>query len=285
MRSAWVNNQLKKLQDAGCHRFLERVIYFMYQRRGKDIKEVTFLKDKNVWEFKIGEDFFYSSGPGWVYDYEYLLRQFSLHLGFHYLPRPGDCVVDVGAGVGEELMIFSRSVGSQGKVYAIEAHPKTFEVLEYNCRKNGLRNAELLNVAIADKPGSIFIEDSRDSLANTVSEKQHAGSHRVEAVTIDQLVNRYGIERINLMKVNIEGAEQLLVKGIGPSISKIDHMAISCHDFRFHNEGNTFFKTREIVQEFLRDHDFECITRDTNNPLLDDYVYAYARPERNKESK
>lgn len=272
-----VNNLLKKLHDKGFDGLLSGLIYLMYKIKGKNIKSVRFLKDLNVWEFKISNDYFYSSGPGWAYSYQYLLDQFTHHLGHHYLPKEGDVVVDVGAGVGEELMIFSRRVGNAGKVYAIEAHPNTFKALAYNRDKNDFKNTVLLNIAISDLPGQIFIEDTDDSLANAVSKDQGKNSFTVDAITIEQLVERYNINRINFMKVNIEGAEQLLIKGIGSAITKIDNMAISAHDFRYKNEGVEFFKTKAIVLDFLRKNNFDWVVRETNNPLLDDYIYAFPK--------
>lgn len=277
MKSVTVNQQLQNLQKSGHTKLLSWLIYLMYKWKGKNIKQVSFLPELNVWEFKIGKDFFYSSGPGWAYDYQYLFEQFAANLGYNYMPKEGDLVIDVGAGVGEELMVFSKSVGEKGRVFAIEAHPKTFRTLQYNNDKNGFGNTELLNIAITDVPGQIFIEDSADSLANKVSKEENSGGFQVQAITIEQLINRYDIAQVDFMKVNIEGAEQLLIKGIGKSIDKFKNLAISCHDFRYQNEGNEFFKTKFIVHEFLKDNNFECIIRNTKNPLLDDYIYAYPK--------
>jgi FkbM family methyltransferase len=272
-----VNHLLKKIHEMGFNRLLSMMIYVMYKVRSKNIKSVRFLKDLHVWEFKISNDYFYSSGPGWAYDYQYLLNQFSHHLGYYYLPKEGDVVVDVGAGVGEELMIFSKSVGEKGKVFAIEAHPKTFRALQYNLQKNNLKNVILLNVAISDVPGKLFIEDTADSLSNSVSKVVNENGFTIDAITIEQLVEQYDIDRINFIKVNIEGAEQLLIKGIGKAIDKIDKMAISAHDFRYKNEGNEFFKTKAIILDFLQSNNFDWNMRNTNNPLLDDYIYAHPK--------
>jgi FkbM family methyltransferase len=270
-----VNKILYFLQKKGQFRILSALIYFMYKIKGKKIETVAHLKEFNVWEFKINGEYFYSSGPGWAYDYEYLLEQYASHLGFQYLPKQGDTVIDVGAGVGEELLIFSKLVGSQGKVVAIEAHPITFKALLHNNKKNRLENTKLLNLAISDQTGKIFIEDSSDSLANKVLNERTSQSFEVDAISIEQLVNQNNLNEVNLLKVNIEGAEQLLIKGIGNALPKIKHMAISCHDFRFENEGIEFFKTKQIVLEFLRRSGFDYVIRDTGSPLLDNYVYAY----------
>lgn len=277
MISKIINKQLQQLQNAGHIKFLSGLIHSMYKLKGKDVRNVSYLKELNAWEFEIGNDFFYSSGPGWAYDYPYLLSQFKANLGHHYIPKDGDVVFDIGAGVGEELMILSKCVGHTGRVFAVEAHPKTFKVLEYNKDKNSLDNTQLINYAINDVPGFVFIEDNNDSLGNKLISSQSANTFKVQAVTIEQLIDQFKIEKIDFIKVNIEGAEQLLIRGIGESIGKIKNLAISCHDFRYEIEGNEFFKTKSVVIEYLKDNKFEISLRTTSNPLLDDYVYASLR--------
>jgi FkbM family methyltransferase len=274
-----MNSFLRFFEKIGQYWLLYGLIYLMYRIKGKDIKEVRFRKDLGVWEYRIGNDYFFSSGPGWAYDYDYLRKQFADSVGLKYLPREGDCVVDVGAGVGEELLVFSKLVGKTGKVFAIEAHPKTFEALQANCRLNNIDNAILLNVAVSDKPGRLFIEGARNALGNKVSSVAAPDTSDVEAITVEQLIERHGINRINFMKVNIEGAEQLLIKGIGKAISKIDNMAISCHDFRYVTEGNEFFKTKAIVVDFLDSNGFDYVARSTDT-VADSYVYASPKKPR-----
>ena len=47
-----------------------------------------------------------------------------------YKPRNGDVVMDIGAGVGEEVLMFSREVGELGKVICVQGHPRTYSCLE-----------------------------------------------------------------------------------------------------------------------------------------------------------
>lgn len=57
-----------------------------------------------------------------------------------YESRPGDVVMDIGAGKGEDAIAFSQAVGSTGRVYAIEAHPITFRCLQLFQELNRLEN-------------------------------------------------------------------------------------------------------------------------------------------------
>ncbi len=272
-----VNKILNILDRGRYYRTLSAIIYRMYKLKGKNINNVSFIKDLKVWEFEINHAFYYSTGPGWSYDYDFLFDQFKSNLGFFYLPKEGDVVIDVGAGVGEETIVLSKLVGPTGKVFAIEAHPDTFRALTLNKEKNKLDNVILINKAIADVPGSLFIQNADNSLANKIT-TDDAGTFKIEATTFDDLFDTYKLEQVNFVKVNIEGAEQLLVKGFNKSISKVLHLAISCHDFRYHLEGDEFFKTKEIVLAFLNKYKYRITLRNTNISLFNDYVYAsYAK--------
>lgn len=275
-RQKIINRILNSLQRLGLYRLLSSIIYIMYKLKGKKIKQVSFLKDLNVWEFQIENVYYYSTGPGWSYDQNYLLNQFKQNLGYFYLPKEGDVVIDVGAGVGEEMIVLSKLVGSRGKVLAIEAHPTTFKALLLNKEKNNLNNVILINKAISDRPGHLFIQNVENSLANKVITGNAKDAFKIEAITFDTLVELYSLDKIDFVKVNIEGAEQLLIKGLNKSMEKVLRMAVSCHDFRYYAEGDDFFKTKEIILSFFKDNNYTTRLRETQVSLLDDYVYAYA---------
>lgn len=274
MTSNIINSILHKLERANQFALVEKICFAMYRLKGARIESVRYIRSFRTWEFKIGDNYFYSTGPGWVYSHDYLRRVFIDNLGYSYFPKRGDIVVDVGAGVGEELMVFSHAVGPKGTVYAIEAHPFTFSVLKHNNEQNGFRNTVLLNCAISDENGFIHIEDSDVSLANRVVYNGDQNTIKVKAVTIHTLIEEHKIKQIDFLKVNIEGAEQLLIKGIGSSISKIRNVAISCHDFRYHQEGVEFFRTKKLVVEYLNDSGFIVKIRNTGRAMYDDYVYG-----------
>jgi FkbM family methyltransferase len=59
-------------------------------------------------------------------------------------PKPGDTIVDIGAGRGEDDLAFSQAVGPTGKVLAVEAQPRSFRMLKAFCEVNDLRNVHQL---------------------------------------------------------------------------------------------------------------------------------------------
>ena len=87
---------------------------------------------------------------------------------YRYQPAEGDVIVDVGAGIGDDALVFSRAVGGRGRVLSIEAHPATFRLLEKTCRYNHLENTQAIHGALVDKPGIVFIEDRENYQGNTI---------------------------------------------------------------------------------------------------------------------
>ncbi|NJM26391.1 MAG: FkbM family methyltransferase [Bacteroidia bacterium] len=216
-----------------------------------------------------------SMGPGWAYTTPYLEQLFVDTYGFEYKPRAGDVVVDIGAGLGEEVIVVAQLVGQMGKVYALEANPTTFAGLQFMCEQNKFAWVRALHEAIYNSDTKVTIEDdSENYLTNTINTS--SAGYEVNAITLDSLVGREGITRIDFMKVNIEGAEQFLIEGMNKSVGMIHHMCISCHDFRhaYHNHGE-FYMTKAKVLAFLHQHGFVTTMRNTGNRVVDDYIYAH----------
>jgi hypothetical protein len=89
-----------------------------------------------------------------------------------YKPKPGDTIVDIGAGVGEEPLTFSRAIGERGKLICVEAHPRTYRCLEKMVRHNGLSNVTRILAAVTE-PG---LRLSRSKMTPNISQIASAGS-------------------------------------------------------------------------------------------------------------
>ena len=212
-----------------------------------------------------------------------------------YVPRPGDVVIDVGAGIGEALLLFSSLVGPGGKVIAIEAHPLIYGCLERAVEVNRLTNVELVHAAVTGEPGPVTITDeidfgrqpaAVDSTAeaeapgpgwygNTIVGSSRDGTIEVEGRTLDQIVSDAAVDEIGLLKMNIEGAEGPALPGMGKAIAGCRAAAISCHDFRVDETGDEAFRTKGAVRSFLERNGFLVKSRDHDpNPSTRDVVYG-----------
>lgn len=183
---------------------------------------------------------------------------------FHvYKPAAGDVIVDIGAGRGEDVFAFSRAVGREGRVWAIEPHPVSFEVLKRFCVLNGLGNVTPLNYACVSEPMMLQIETLPVWESNFVrAGERTATSHPVEGKRFDDLCAERGIGRIDFLKMNIEGAEREALAGAGEALGRTRYVCVAAHDFRAGRGEGEQFRTLAFVREFLAKAGFELITRD-----------------------
>ena len=198
------------------------------------------------------------------------------YCGHLYVPRAGDTVIDVGAGLGWETLHFARKVGPSGRVLSIEAHPTLATMLRRTVALNGLKQVTALNYALADRAQTLFIEDDLGRhIGNAISRSDIGGKLEVQARSLDELCGEFGIQTIDFLKMNIEGAEQIAVKGMSNAIERTRVVAISCHDFKADRTGNEFFRTKSVIESWLRERGFEIVPRDSPLPWLRDQVNAY----------
>lgn len=189
-------------------------------------------------------------------------------------PMDGNTIIDVGAGIGEDAVVFSKLVGPSGRVVAIEAHPGTFACLKETIARSGLSNVVTVQCAIADREGVLTMSDDSEHLANSVL-KGGCGVD-VPAKTLDALLSELGIDDVDLLKMNIEGAERPAMTGIESSVPGIRKAAISCHDFVADaGNGGEDFRTRDFVRGALEAKGFKVRQRaDAAHPWLRDTLYA-----------
>lgn len=198
-------------------------------------------------------------------------RDMALYI---YTPDRGDVVFDVGAGVGGETLLFSRLVGASGRVVSIEAHPSTYGRVVELCNANGLANVTPLQVAAAESDGIVTITDLANHVRNTTLAAARDGIE-VPARRLETIAKSLDITHIDLLKVNIEGAEVSALRGLGPLLANTRYVCIACHDFLADEGGAETLRTKAAVRELLLEQGFELTSRDdAAAPWTRDYVYG-----------
>jgi FkbM family methyltransferase len=185
--------------------------------------------------------------------------------------RPGSIIVDVGAGIGSEILTFSSIAGPEGLVVAIEAQPWTFDFLQRNVEANRLSNVRIHQLAVTDVNGTVGIEsDTVGHLANSIVRSTgRSDTEEVPASRLDDLLG--SVPTIDFLKMNIEGAEVDALRGAEQVLSRTRNVYISCHDFT----GCPTQATRAQVIELLLRAGFELsFRRDDPRPPIADAVYG-----------
>lgn len=137
--------------------------------------------------------------------------------------RPGMVVVDVGANIGMYTLIAARLIGSSGRVISFEPTPRTFAILKDNIQINGLLETgvvELHSIAIADRIGTArFGVYARNSGHNTLfPEGPDATVIEVKTTTLDAALA--GVPRVDVIKIDAEGAEPLIWAGMSATLAR-----------------------------------------------------------------
>ena len=127
-------------------------------------------------------------------------------------PREGDTVVDVGAHVGTFTVRAAELVGDKGLVIAIEPESKNLSFLSHNIERHNLRNVKVIRKAVLDKAGKarLYLSESSRCHSLLYSSNNYVG---VETDCLDNIIMQLGLERVDFVKIDIEGAELEALKG------------------------------------------------------------------------
>lgn len=133
---------------------------------------------------------------------EYRLEQFS--------SRENGTFIDVGANCGIATIILAKQ-NPNSIIYSFEPDPSVYKVLEENIKLNNLSNVILFNKAMCRKETKtieLCLHPNYSGGNTTCAEKTVFGNNTiVECVSFDEIIDKYKISTIELLKIDCEGAE------------------------------------------------------------------------------
>ena len=135
--------------------------------------------------------------------------------------HPGMTFFDVGANIGLfSLAAGAKLRGKEAQLFAFEPCSATFAILEKNLALNGLTNVQTVHAAVSDAAGEaeLFVNAAFKDGLNSLHDPSHTdaevvGREAVRTVTLDDFVSAAGLARVDVMKVDVEGAERLVFRG------------------------------------------------------------------------
>ncbi len=144
--------------------------------------------------------------------------------GVHIVAKPVKIVVDLGANVGYAALALGRRY-PEARFLCVEADPAIRALLTRNLQLNRL-DAEILGVAVVGTAGNYTIDASRYP-ANRVAARENGS---VEGITLPALLDRAGVEMVDLMKIDIEGSERGVFEHASEWCSRVRSIVGELHD-------------------------------------------------------
>ncbi len=133
--------------------------------------------------------------------------------------KPGMIFIDVGANDGLYTLFASRRIGPKGKVLALEPSGREFGRLQKNLRRNRLTNVTPLQLAASDREGLAtlriagFGHEGQNTLGGFAYSIAQEGTEEVHVTTLDTVAEQHSLNRIDVIKIDAEGAELKVLSG------------------------------------------------------------------------
>lgn len=161
--------------------------------------------------------------------------------------KPGQTIFDVGGNIGDTALHFAKLQNNDGKIFCFEPVPHLFERLKHNVSINDFKNISIHNIALSDKREELFfnLPQSQNSGGIFLSNKVTEESKKVLSIPLDDFCNEHKIEKLDLIKIDVEGFELKVLKGAEQTLKKFKpKMFIEINDFHLHRAGGS---AKEVV--------------------------------------
>lgn len=171
-------------------------------------------------------------------------------------PKSGNVVIDAGAFLGETAIWFADAVGKKGKVFCFEPSLVTFSGLDKNIAINQLQNTiyTVKKGLWSENKRLKFVTQSYSSSCN-----EQEGNTEIEVITLDSFIVENRLEKVDIIKMDIEGAEMKALEGAVETIRKFKPVLAIC---AYHKPGDIFeipLFIKSIVPEYKIYLSHKCI--------------------------
>ena len=147
---------------------------------------------------------------------------------FDFEPKP-NVIIDAGANVGLASIYFANKYPT-AKIIAVELSPSNFQVLVNNTTH--YKNIEEINAGLWPKNETLkFKEEGFSPWGYKVNNKLDGDSISIDSITIPDIIERYSIKKVDLLKIDIEGAEvELFSENYDSWLPRVKYIMIEFHD-------------------------------------------------------
>jgi FkbM family methyltransferase len=185
-----------------------------------------------------------------------------------FLGKKDKVIVDLGANEGLYVLKMKEN-SPNAKIIAVEPNPEAFRILKKNVETNNLSDVMLVNSAVSSKNGKVnfeIIKGSTEVGALKLYEKfENRGEIRkisVTSITLEKLFNMFNLNKIDLLKMDVEGTELEILKSAESILPKIKKVVVEYHGAQ---------KTKKGVIKLMLKRNFKMLLMEKNKFFGDVY--------------
>lgn len=197
----WSHPNCKQQKLQSIFRFMGWQIYKRFTHRYLDIKLVPGVKIRCHPDSYSAAAVLYCG----LYDYD------EMNFLLRYL-HPEDSILDIGANVGVYTLLAASKIQA-GSVHSFEVLPKNYARLQENLRLNQFCQVKTYQIAVSDQPGTVGLNLAEGDSMPFITHSETNKTITVPTDTLDNLLQNQFVTNLTLVKMDIEGAELLALKG------------------------------------------------------------------------
>lgn len=185
-----------------------------------------------------------------------LIRQipfsYSTYIKCHQ-PKRGDVVIDCGAHIGNCAILFSRLVKEEGLVIALEPFKSSFEILQKRLKRLKIKNVVAYNKGLWETDSELTLRIFSNSISNKIVDEMNVETSdeeniRIDCITLDTLINELGLKRVDLVKMDIEGAEIEALKGAPVTMNTLSPRFLIA-SYHMRDNEKTYIQVERMLAE------------------------------------
>lgn len=220
----WIRSFLARYLRYSHYGRLEHWIYsHSYEKENRNDRKSIWFPDRRGNYFQLNPHSFIDASVLLCGDYEKPTQNFIVKN-----VKEGNTCFDIGANIGLMTLNFAKQVGEAGQVIAFEPHPDISKCLEENIAKNKMSGrVRFFNYGLSNYIGVGTLHGIDNSAPNRgmsslVPANLHGLSQKIEVtiVTLDRFVTDHKIDKIDFIKIDIQGAEGLLLQGATETLTR-----------------------------------------------------------------
>jgi FkbM family methyltransferase len=192
--------------------------------------------------------------------------------------KPGMTFVDVGANVGYYTLLAAALVGASGHVISFEPSPYAFGRLKQAVEDNELSQVDLECAGLSHEPGEVelFLPLSEGNHAPTMIPNEGGGPITVPVQKLDDYLHEHEVERVDLIKIDVEGYEPNVINGTMKNITEGRVRAVLCEFNSYWLERNNL--SSQMFFEIMMDIGFRPTASEPNFELaLQNVFFTYEK--------